>query len=166
MGDYEHEADQQFHQMNIQRLAATRKWDVRFMKLAHHVATWSKDPSTKVGAVVTSGRRVLGLGYNGFPAGTDDSSALYKDRTQKYPRVVHAEMNALLQSNRLLAQEDMTLFATLYSCADCAGPVINFGIRRVVFPYPSEDEKSRWGESNEIARQMYQEAGVIVDYLS
>jgi len=135
------------------------------MKLAHHVAGWSKDPSTKVGAVVSSGRKVLGLGYNGFPAGTRDDRSLYSDRSEKYPRVVHAEMNALLQSNRVLASEDMTLYATLFSCADCAGAAINFGIRRAVFPAPSEKERARWGDSNRIAREMYREAGVILDIL-
>jgi len=153
------------HQQNVERMSKTRKWDIRFMKLAHHVAGWSKDPSTKVGAVITSGRKVLGLGYNGFPAGTDDSPTLYRDRAIKYPRVVHAEMNALLQSNRVLSQGDMTLYATLFSCADCAGPIINFGVVRVVFPSPNEEQKSRWGDSNEIARKMYLEAGVVVDFL-
>lgn len=151
--------------MRVLRLEKHRKWDVRFMKLAHHVAGWSKDPSTKVGAVVTSERKVLGLGYNGFPSRTDDSPSLYKDRDIKYPRVVHAEMNALLQSNRLLAETEMFLYATLFSCADCAGPIINYGITRVVFPVPSEDERKRWGLSNDIAKQMYEEAGVIVDFL-
>lgn len=156
------------HQQQIERMAKTRKWDVRFMKLAHHVSQWSKDPSTKVGAVVTTDRQVLGLGYNGFPAGTDDRPEFYKDRAIKYPRVVHAEMNALLQTNRMLLMtgREPTLFATLVSCCDCAGPIINFGIKRVVFPYPSEDEKSRWGSSNDMAMQMYKEAGVLVDFLT
>lgn len=143
-------------------IGAQRKWDIRFMNLARHVAKWSKDPSTKVGAVLTSGRTVLGMGYNGFPRMTRDDKALYDDRAQKYPRVVHAEMNALLQSNRVLATEPMTLYATLFSCADCAGPIINFGVRRVVFPIPSEDEKSRWGDSNQIAKEMYEEAGINI----
>lgn len=151
---------------DYEAMGETRKWDIRFMKLAEHVAQWSKDPSTKVGAVVTSDRKVLGLGYNGFPAGTDDSSDLYDDRSVKYPRVVHAEMNALLQSNRLLAQESMTLYATLFSCADCAGPIINFGVKRAVFPYPDNAQLERWGDSHTIAAEMYQEAGVVVNFLN
>lgn len=162
----EYDEMQMQHQADLTRMGKTRKWDVRFMKLAHHIASWSKDPSTKVGSILTSNRLVLGMGYNGFPAGTNDAESLYKDRAIKYPRVVHAEMNAVINANRLLAQGEMTLYCTLYSCADCAGPIINFGVQRVVFPMPTEEERFRWGESNEIAKQMYEEAGVLVDLLA
>ena len=161
------EVDAMLHASDIKRMAETRKWDIRFMKLARHISTWSKDPSTKVGAVTTAGRRVLGLGYNGFPAGCNDSSLLYKNRSIKYPRVVHAEMNAILQTNSLLAQgNEITLFATLFSCADCAGPIINFGVRRVVFPEPNDEERERWGDSQKVAMELYLEAGLHVDFLN
>jgi len=77
------------------------KWDARFMGLGRHVAGWSKDPSTKVGAVIVNDRlQVVGMGYNGFPRGTSDSGALYEDRERKYLRVVHAEVNAVLNATQ------------------------------------------------------------------
>ncbi len=164
--DYETETNAQYHAQRNKRMEENRRWDIRFMKLAHHIASWSKDPSTKVGAVTTSRKAILGLGYNGFPVGCDDAEGLYRDRAQKYPRVVHAEMNALLQTDRLRVNEHITLYATLASCADCAGPIINFGISRVVFPIVNDEEKERWGYSQKIAMQMYEEANVLVDWLS
>ena len=66
------------------------------MRLALEIATWSKDPSTKVGCIITNPNyRVISQGYNGFPKGTSDSKVLYNDRPEKYRRIVHAEVNAL-----------------------------------------------------------------------
>ncbi len=165
---YEAEALDQEHAKRNKRMSENRRWDIRFMKLAHHIASWSKDPSTKVGAVTTSRKGVLGLGYNGFAAGCDDNPALYKDRAQKYPRVVHAEMNALLQTDRLRVNEHITLYSTLPCCADCVGPIINFGVSRVVFPqWTNDEDKERFMVSLNlpISMKMFSEAGVIVDWL-
>ena len=65
------------------------KWQRRFIELAEHIATWSKDPSTRVAAVlVTSDGKIVSVGYNGLPAGFDDSKIA--DREYKIPRVIHA----------------------------------------------------------------------------
>ena len=54
-------------------------WDARFLELAHHESRWSKDPSTKVGAVIANDQhQVLSLGYNGFPRGVEDRASRYK----------------------------------------------------------------------------------------
>ena len=72
------------------------KWDERYLSLAAEVATWSKDPSTQVGAVtVGSKKEVLSQGFNGFPRGIHDTDERYNDRETKYKFVVHAEMNAI-----------------------------------------------------------------------
>ena len=78
-------------------------WGRRFLHLAEHVSTWSKDPSTLVGAVIADDNRVVSVGFNGFPRGCDDSPALYAERERKYRRVIHAEANALLFAARPLA---------------------------------------------------------------
>ena len=66
-------------------------WHQRFLALAAHVGSWSKDPSTKVGAVIVrNDRTIVSVGYNGFPRHCDDDPELYADRTKKYPRTVHA----------------------------------------------------------------------------
>ena len=75
-------------------------WDHRFLVMAQLVAGWSKDPSSKVGSVITDGKRIVSLGFNGFPAGTDDNPAIYDDRERKYRRVLHAEPNAMSFAKR------------------------------------------------------------------
>ena len=73
-----------------------RSWDQRFLDLAEHIAQWSKDPRTKVGAVIVDEKkRVVSVGYNGFPRGVDDNPDRYEDRTAKLLFVAHAERNAL-----------------------------------------------------------------------
>ena len=72
------------------------KYDQRYLSLAQHIAGWSKDPSTGVGAVAIGNKgQVLAQGYNGFPRGVLDSDARLKDKNVKYRYVVHAEMNCI-----------------------------------------------------------------------
>jgi len=73
------------------------KWDNRFMTMAELISAWSKDPSSQIGAVIVNDeRRILATGYNGFPRGIKDTEERLNDRDEKYPRIVHAEMNALI----------------------------------------------------------------------
>lgn len=140
---------------------ANNKWDERFMQLAAVVASWSKDPSTRVGAVITKGNRIVSLGYNGFAVGVDDSKERYADRDFKYPAVIHAEENCLL-----FAKQDLT-GCTIYvhpmpPCASCAAKIIQVGIKRVVSTAPTELQQSRWGRDIAIANTMFAEAKVSV----
>lgn len=137
----------------------TKKWDQRFLDLAFLVASWSKDPSTKVGAVIVRpDRTVASLGYNGFPRGCSDAKEIYEDRPKKYSRVVHAETNAILSPRERL--DGYTLYITHTSCDRCATNVIQSGITRVVFG--EEPDASRWKEATDSALEMYEEAGVLV----
>ena len=78
---------------------ATGKWDRRFMDMAQLISTWSKDPSSQIGAVaVNDQRRVLATGYNGFPRGIADTEDRLNNKDEKYPRIIHAEMNALMNA--------------------------------------------------------------------
>jgi len=136
------------------------KWDRRFLKLAQHVASWSKDPSTQTGAVIASGRRVLSLGYNGFPPGIADNERLH-DRAQKYPIIVHCERNAVV--NALASVDGGTLYTWPFgSCLPCASLMITAGIRRVVFPATPDELRARWGDELGQAAALYREAGVEV----
>lgn len=141
------------------------KWHKRFLDLAAHIADWSKDPSTKVGAVVVDGlNRVVGVGYNGFPRGVDDSSERYADRAEKYPRVVHAELNAILNSNSSCSGG--TIYVTLPPCASCAAAIIQSGIDRVIMPRSNDPATLvRWAESFAITDSMLGEAGIEVEYV-
>lgn len=143
------------------------KWDARFLELATLVASWSKDPSTKVGAVIVDEkRRVLGVGYNGFPRGTSDAEMYSGDREEKYRRVVHGEANAILNAPGLLTCSDATLYVVpLPCCSSCAGLVIQSGIKRVVCPRPNADQLSRWRDSLRSAESMFIQAGVTLDYV-
>ena len=133
-------------------------WDARFLSLARHVAGWSKDPSTQVGAVIADRKhRVVGIGYNGFPRGVDDCPALYADRAEKYPRVVHAELNAIL--NAVKGVEGCVIYVwPFFTCCECAKAIIQAGIVRVVAPPPAERPASRY----DVSETMYAEAGVDV----
>jgi dCMP deaminase len=139
-------------------------WDQRFLALAAHVASWSKDPSTKCGAVIVdSERRVVGIGYNGFPRHVIDRAYRYNDREEKLRYVVHAEANAIL--NAVGTTRGCTLYVhPLPCCNDCAKLVIQSGIDEVVSPFPTDAQRERWGTSWSYSDQMFAEAGIKVTY--
>ena len=142
--------------------ARERTWHIRFLSLAQEISTWSKDPSTQVGAVIVRpDRSIASLGYNGFPRGMDDSPKQYNHRAKKLERVVHAEMNAILQSSEDLS--DQTLYTwPLPPCNRCAVHVIQTGIKTVVAPLlkPGTDLFARWGTSVAQTRAFLEECGV------
>ena len=124
------------------------KWDERFLRLAEETASWSKDPSTKVGCVIVRpDMTVAGLGFNGFPRGMCDHDELYQDRETKYSRTIHAEVNAVLNSNGPL--DDCIAYVTAPPCTACALVLIQSGIARVVCRAPTPDLLERWGDSIE-----------------
>ena len=141
------------------------KWEKRFLEMAQLVATWSKDPSTKVGAVIVRPDfTVASVGYNGFPRGMNDHPDLYADRDVKLSRIVHAEMNAILHSKEPL--KGYTLFTyPVLTCDRCAVHVIQSGIVRVVAPVAPEGLSERWGEMFKKAKEYYLEGNVIVTEL-
>lgn len=147
-------------------MAVSAKWDYRFLALARLVSTWSKDPSTQVGAViVTPDHRVVSLGYNGLPRGVQDSTARLHDRDTKYRLVLHAEENALL-----FADSHLLRGATLYTyplppCAPCASKLVQVGLGRVVTVPPTAEQRARWGADWALADEVLAEAGVEVDTL-
>lgn len=132
------------------------KWDRRFLGLAAHVAKWSKDPSTQVGAVIANDKRVVSLGFNGFPQGLSDDHRLH-DRETKYSMVLHAEENALLFASSDLTGNTIYVYP-LPPCSRCAAKIIQTGITRVVTTIP--DDMSRWEDSVALTRTIFQESGV------
>lgn len=138
------------------------KWDRRFLKLAHHIAKWSKDPSTKVGAIVVGpNKEIRSQGFNGFPRGVLDSEARYSDRAIKYKIVVHAEMNACLHAARIGASlEGCTIYITMFPCVSCAGAIIQSGISEVVVPDVPVPE--RWSEEAKLSQEILDEANIVL----
>jgi dCMP deaminase len=107
------------------------KWDVHYLSLAIVTAALSKDPRTKVGAVVVSADgRSLSTGYNGFPIGVAESDAHW-EAPAKYDRVIHAEVNAVL--NAPFDTAGSTCYCTLSPCHECLGVLINARVARVVW---------------------------------
>jgi dCMP deaminase len=133
-------------------------WHARYLALARHIAGWSKDPSTQVGAVIVSpDRRQITTGYNGFPQGIADDERLH-DRETKYGMVVHAELNAILNCPR--RPEGCALYVwPLPPCSACSAAIIQSGIVRVVHP-PLSDP--RWADSCKRGAALLREAGVEV----
>jgi dCMP deaminase len=149
-------------------LAETRarreKWDRWYLGMVAYVATASKDPSTKVGAVIVRpDLTVAAVGYNGFPRGMSDDPALYADRPTKYSRIVHGEMNAILNAHG--AVDGCTLYVPFPPCDRCAVHVVQAGIKRVVYEEPSEDIKSRWSEQFKQTAAIFEDAGMEVTVL-
>ena len=138
-------------------MSRTDKWDRRFLELAKFVSSWSKDPSTKVGAVITDDRfRVISVGYNGLPQGVEDSDERLNNRELKYKLVVHGEINALLFAGRSVRG------GTLYTwpfmpCSNCAAQVVQAGIHRVVAPY---SDNPRWKDGFKLSEDLFKEAEV------
>lgn len=135
------------------------KWDLRFLELARLVSSWSKDPSTKVGAVITKGKRLISIGYNGLPMGVDDTDERLNNRELKYQLVIHGEKNAILFAERSV--EGATIFTWPFlPCSVCAAFLIQAGIHRVVAP---RNENPRWKDNFILSRMMFGEVGIMVN---
>lgn len=133
-------------------------WDNKFIKLAQEIATWSKDPSTKVGAIlVDADHNVIGTGYNGFPRGVPDDPAEYDDREIKYSKIVHGEINAILSARGNLPYAHTLYTIPFMPCCRCAGIIIQAKISNVVTIY---SDNERWKESFAITRKMFSQAQV------
>lgn len=144
-------------------IAFSEKWDRRFLALAEHIAQWSKDPSTKTGAVIVdSFNRIVSVGYNGFPRGVEDLPERLENREVKYKIIVHCERNALLFAH--VSVESCRLYTWPFmSCATCAAMVIQAGIVEVIAPF---SDNPRWKDDFELSQKLFSEAGVKVRLLA
>ena len=135
-------------------------WNEYFMGVASLSAKRSKDPSTQVGAcVVNEDKRIIGIGYNGFPYGCSDEVYPWGKSdnylNSKYPYVVHAEPNAILNCTSSL--KGATLYVTLFPCNECAKLIIQSGIKKIVYM----SDKYKTTDSSIASRRMLDAAGVI-----
>lgn len=139
-------------------------WDIRLLTLAAHVATWSKDPSTQCGCIIADDRhRIAAEGFNGMPQGVADTAERLRDRTTKLRLILHAEDNAILNATRPL--EGCTAYVwPMPPCAQCAGRLIQVGVKRIVAPEPSPALLERWGPDLRLADEMYAETSMQLDY--
>ena len=140
-----------------------KAWGDRYTCLAKEISTWSKDPSTQVGAVViVNNGEVLSQGYNGFPRGIKDTAARLKDRERKYKLVVHAEMNAIYNAGlNGVSLKGSTIY--VYGCPicnECAKGIVQVGIDKVIAVRPKGVDLERWDESIKDAKALFKEAEV------
>jgi len=137
----------------------SKDWDDYFMEMATLVSTKSKDPSTKVGAVIVSkDNKVRSTGYNGFPRGMEDDNR-YNDRALKYKLTEHAERNAIY--NAEMSLEGCKIYVnSLPPCCECAKGIIQSGIKEVIIL--DKEIPERWKEECFIALKMLNECEVKV----
>ena len=134
-------------------------WDEYFMGIAHLSALRSKDPNTQVGAcIVDSQNKVVSIGYNGMPRGCNDADYPWEREggmlQTKYAFVVHAELNAILNSPRNV--NGCTLYVSLFPCNECAKAIIQSGIKKIVY----ESDKYDGTEGNIASKKMLKDAGI------
>ncbi len=151
---------------SVQDPGLSVKWAVRYFEIAELVSSWSKDPSTKVGAIIVGDKgQIIAQGYNGFPRGVEDLEERYNHRETKYKFVVHAEMNAILNA---LYNGSSVVGASIYIhnlpvCQECAKAIIQSGISRV---FIDTEIEGKWMDAWAFSKIMFAEAGVEVYLLS
>jgi dCMP deaminase len=113
-------------------------WEEYFMAIAQLSAKRSKDPGTQVGAcIVNKTKRIIGIGYNGFPTGCSDDELPWDREGEflqtKYPYVCHAEMNAITNASNKPELDGASLYVSLFPCNECAKLIVQVGIKEVVY---------------------------------
>ena len=141
------------------------KWHSRWFQLVDLVSTWSKDPSTKVGAVIIpeDGDCPI-IGWNGFARGVHDFPERYEDRAIKYPLTVHAELNAIINAaaNGVNIKRG-TIYVSAFPCDGCANAIVQARLKTVIYKPMDEAFLERWGEKIKISRLILSEGGVITE---
>lgn len=140
-------------------------WDEYFMGIAVLSSMRSKDPNTQVGAcIVSPDRKIVGVGYNGFPTGCSDDDLPWEREGEwletKYPYVCHAELNAILNST-IASLKGAILYVALFPCNECAKAIIQAGIKKIIYL----SDKYETTDSTRASKKMLTEAGVSFEQL-
>lgn len=137
-------------------------WDITHMEHALLWACRSKDPSTRVGAVIVdpATQHQVSQGYNGLPRGIPDDPEFLADRNRKYPTTAHAERNAL--DHRESSVRGFTVYVTMFPCSQCASSLLQSGITRVV---SLNHAHKGWAQERDLALWMFQQCGVDVHFV-
>ena len=141
------------------------KWKKRFLKLSKEIAEWSKDPSTKVGALIISeDKNIISTGYNGFPRDIEDTEERLNNRELKYKFILHAEMNCILNAlyNGRSVKDCILFVHGLPPCSECTKSIIQAGIKKVITDSKATDN---WKESLKLSLEMLKEANVEIEFI-
>lgn len=136
-----------------------RKWDLRFLNLSKYISAWSLDPSTKVGAVITYGKRIVSVGFNGLPQKLPDDPEILNDREAKYEQVVHGEINALIFSGKTNLVGHTLYTYPFLPCSRCCSMFLQTDISRVV---SLTTDVERWQKNLKLSLSNFKKAGVEV----
>jgi dCMP deaminase len=143
-------------------------WDTKFMGLAEHIATWSKDRGRKIAAVIVGvDNEIRSTGFNGIPRGVrDDLEERHSRETkEKYIWGAHAERNAIYNAARIgVPLKGCRIYSTAFPCVDCVIAIIQSGFVELITRAPNMDDP-QWGESYKRAQIMLNEAGIKVRLL-
>lgn len=140
----------------------------KYLGIVNEVAKLSKDPSTKVGALILGpSKEVRSLGYNGAPRGCSaDEDARSVERPEKYYWMSHAELNAITNAARVGTPLDgCSMLVTHYPCMDCARAIVQAGIKHLAIPIQDTDFYKRWGDHIIRADHLFEECGVTVEII-
>ena len=142
-------------------------WTDYFYNIAQQVKEKSKDERTKVGAVIVGkDKEIVSTGYNSFPRGIVDNRPERQERPEKYYWFEHAERNAIYNAARIgVSTKGCTMYLTCgIPCADCARGIINAGISRIFVTRAQVPTSQKWQDSAERSLEMFEEAGVSVQW--
>jgi dCMP deaminase len=144
-------------------------WDEYFMTLAYLVSMKSKDPSTRVGAVIVGkDNEIISTGYNGLPRNVKDKIDRYVNKDYKYLSSNHAEENAILHCARNgVSSKNCFIYTPWIPCSRCAKSIIQAGISEVIYDenFPGNDINNQnevWKQSIEVSNEILLEAKVKI----
>ncbi len=151
-------------------ITISERWRTRFMKDVYEWATMSKDPRTKIGAVLVhlQDKDPISHGYNGFARKVNDNVQSRWERPEKYFWVCHAEENAVLNCARTgRASAGTIMFTQGVPCSSCADKVIQGGVTAVVVhkqwqEYEQKFNWEKWNDSSKRSEIKFQEAGIPI----
>jgi len=143
-------------------------WKEYFRNIAQQVKLKSKDERTQIGAVIVGeDNEIVSTGYNSFPRGISDDVNERQERPEKYYWFEHAERNAIYNAARIgVSTKGTTMYLTCgIPCADCCRGIINAGITKIVCEVGEAGAKgAKWEQSGKRSLQMFEEAGVAIEY--
>lgn len=141
-------------------------WDKRLVDLSNTIAQWSKDKSTKVGAIIADNEnRIISVGYNGFPSGCNDDIDSRHTRPTKYLLTEHAERNAIYSAAKHgISLRGCSIYLNWFPCADCARAIIQSGIAKVVGTRPNLNDP-KWGTSFSVSLLMFEETNINIVFI-
>jgi dCMP deaminase len=147
-------------------MSHTSAWDERFMALAQHIGSWSKDRTTKVGCVIVGADRIVrAIGFNGFPRGIDDDVEARHARPNKYDWTEHAERNAIFSAARIgISLGGCTMYLPWFPCVDCARSIVQTGLIELV-AFEPDFSHPQWGQQFEVAQAILSESSVTLRWL-